>query len=238
MLNPQLDRAALAAEFKADDRILIRDVLVPEVAERLATQCHQQVPFEYAYVMDGKATVSTREELQAWDAAKTAEFQRKLFETAGGDGGFFYCNYMMRRAEANKENPALQLVHDSFLFLNSPELLQFIREVSGCQDVQSAEAQFTRFAPGQFQTRHRDDVPGRERRLVYSLDLTPQWRPDWGGLLQFYRDDGAPREAWTPGFNTLALFDVRHVHAVTYVTPFARRARLALSGWFRATPPA
>ncbi len=36
-----------------------------------------------------------------------------------------------------------------------------------------------------------------------------------------------------PAFNTMALFDIRHVHSVTYVTPFAKQPRLSLTGWFR-----
>jgi Rps23 Pro-64 3,4-dihydroxylase Tpa1-like proline 4-hydroxylase len=55
-------------------------------------------------------------------------------------------------------------------------------------------------------------------------------------LLQFYQDDGTPRDALTPSFNAMTLFDVKHVHAVTYVAPFASKPRLAISGWFRASP--
>jgi Rps23 Pro-64 3,4-dihydroxylase Tpa1-like proline 4-hydroxylase len=59
------------------------------------------------------------------------------------------------------------------------------------------------------------------------------WHPDWGGLLQFYQEDGTPEDAWSPGFNTLSLFDTSYIHSVTYVTPFAQAPRLSLSGWFR-----
>jgi len=34
----------------------------------------------------------------------------------------------------------------------------------------------------------------------------------------------------------LSLFDVRHVHSVTYVAPFAGAPRLSITGWFRAGP--
>jgi len=30
--------------------------------------------------------------------------------------------------------------------------------------------------------------------------------------------------------------DVRHVHSVTFVTPFSTQPRLSLTGWFREIP--
>jgi len=123
-----------------------------------------------------------------------------------------------------------------FVFMNSQEVLQLISEITGRTDLLSAESQFTRFTPGQFLTRHRDVAPEQERRLAYVLSLTKNWHPDWGGLLQFYQDDGTPRESWSPVFNSLTLFDIRHVHAVTYVAPYAGQPRLSLTGWFRAIP--
>jgi Rps23 Pro-64 3,4-dihydroxylase Tpa1-like proline 4-hydroxylase len=65
---------------------------------------------------------------------------------------------------------------------------------------------------GQYLTRHRDDIEGTTRRLAYVFGFTRRWHPDWGGLLQFYEDDGTPRDAWVPAFNRLSLFAIRHVH--------------------------
>jgi Rps23 Pro-64 3,4-dihydroxylase Tpa1-like proline 4-hydroxylase len=120
-------------------------------------------------------------------------------------------------------------------FLNTPEILGVVSKISGRDDLRSADGQVTAYTPGHYLTRHRDRIDGEERRLAYVLGFTREWHPDWGGLLQFYDDDGSPRDAWAPRFNSLALFDVRHVHAVTYVTPYARKPRLSLTGWFRST---
>ena len=113
-------------------------------------------------------------------------------------------------------------------------MLDFVKQVSGRNDVVSADAQYTRYSAGQYLTRHRDVVDRPPRRLAYVLGFTRNWHPDWGGLLQFYEDNGTPRDAWAPAFNRLVLFDVRHVHAVTYVAPFAGAARLSLTGWYYA----
>jgi SM-20-related protein len=33
----------------------------------------------------------------------------------------------------------------------------------------------------------------------------------------------------------MAIFDVRHIHSVTYVAPLAAKPRLSITGWFRAS---
>ena len=58
-----------------------------------------------------------------------------------------------------------------------------------------------------------------------------------GFATKFYTADGIPRDAWTPRGGSLALFDVRHVHSVTYVTPWAGVPRLSLTGWFSSHRP-
>ena len=68
------------------------------------------------------------------------------------------------------------------------------------------------------------------------ITLRSGWHPDWGGWIKLYEDDGTPRDAWSPGLNVLSLFDVRHVHSVTYVAPYAKAPRLSVTGWFLATP--
>ena len=100
--------------------------------------------------------------------------------------------------------------------------------------VTSASAQATRYRPGHYLTRHRDDPEGETRRLAYVLSLSADWHPDHGGLLMFFADDGTPRDVWVPQAGTLSLFSVRHVHSVSVVAPFAPRPRLSVTGWFSA----
>ncbi len=236
MLNPALDRQALAEEFKIDDRILILDVLRPNVAEKIHSLCLTEVPFEFVFVQNGKNRVMPAQKMAAMSRKEQRELQRELFEAASIGEGFLYCGYMMSRANFEASNDKLRFLHQVFEYLNSAEMLKFVCDLSGRNDLLSADAQFTRYTGGQYLTRHRDVVSGRERKLAYVLGLSKGWHPDWGGLLQFYRDDGTPRDAWNPTFNSLVLFDVRHVHAVTYVAPDALAPRLSLAGWFRAVP--
>jgi Rps23 Pro-64 3,4-dihydroxylase Tpa1-like proline 4-hydroxylase len=128
------------------------------------------------------------------------------------------------------------IIQQCVQWLNSTETLNTIKQITGENDIVAASAQATRYYPGHFLTLHNDLHETEQRRVAYVLNLTPDWHPDWGGLLQFYKQDGTPRDAWTPLFNSLVLFDVNHVHAVTYVAPCAFKPRLSITGWFRATP--
>jgi Rps23 Pro-64 3,4-dihydroxylase Tpa1-like proline 4-hydroxylase len=111
-------------------------------------------------------------------------------------------------------------------------MLSLISRISGRTDINSADAHFTRYTPGQYLTRHTDNIASEGRRIAYVMSFTKDWHPDWGGLLHFYEPNGLPRDCWAPVFNSLNLFDVRHTHSVSYVTPFARNPRLSLTGWF------
>ena len=130
------------------------------------------------------------------------------------------------------DNERLSIVHDVFDYLNSPDVFSLIEGITGHKALTYADAQYTSYSFGHFLTRHNDDVGEEGRRVAYVLGLSKDWHPDWGGLLHFFEEDGAPRDFWIPKFNTLSLFDVRHVHSVSYVTPFAQEPRLSLTGWF------
>jgi SM-20-related protein len=66
------------------------------------------------------------------------------------------------------------------------------------------------------------------------LNLTHQWRADWGGILNFLDADGHVAEGYVPAFNALNLFRVPQRHNVSYVAPFAMNGRYSITGWLRA----
>lgn len=237
MLNPALDRKALAKEFRRDQRIRIRSVLRPEVADRIRLACAEKVPFDYVYFAGDAVRVVGERDMASMAASSKAQLSQELMKNATRGIGYLYCGYVMNESRANAGGD-LAFLYEVFEYLNSPELLGFIAEVTGRDDLVRADAQYTRYSAGQYLTRHRDVIEGKARRLAYVFGFTRNWHPDWGGLLQFYEDDGTPRDAWAPEFNCLSLFDIRHVHSVSYVTPFAGEARLSLTGWFYAEEPA
>lgn len=229
--NTGVDIDAVAKEYAIDKRARIFDVLDLEAAGDLVMYIHGNVPFEVAYVLNGEFKSSNIDELRAMPKAQLDGIMRQIHTDANKGVGFYY-----GRHKVNSKAIADNQVQQAFEFLNSPATLEAIKKISGFDDIVACSAQVTRYHPGNFLTRHNDVNESEERRVAYVLNLTPDWHPDWGGLLQFYQPDGTPRDAWAPTFNSMSLFDVNHVHSVTYVAPYANKPRLSITGWFRAKP--
>ena len=232
MLNPNLDIDALASEYALDDRLRIGNLLAPAFAERLHAACRDDVPYEYICHVDGKNVVIPDDELRQMSRDEQNELERQMIDEASKGVGFFYSGYQMVRAQTDADDPKLAFLHSMFDFVNSKELLSVIATITGQPGLVCADAHYTRYTQGQYLTRHKDDITREGRRIAYVMGFSKNWHPDWGGLLHFFEDDGTPRDFWIPTFNSLVLFDVRHVHSVSYVTPFAKEQRLSLTGWF------
>ena len=232
MLSPHLDVEQLAAQYRRDSRIRIKDVLQPEIAAELRELYLEHVPFDYVMAIGGHNRTLSEAEMKAMGNTAQRELYGQLMSEAAQGLGFLYNGYHLAdgRAAGVPELAPLQAIYD---YINGDEMLNFIRRLTGETGVVGADGQATRYTAGHFLTRHRDDPANEQRRMAYVFSFSDNWHPDWGGLLQFFEEDGTPRDAWAPSFNSLSLFDVRHIHSVTYVTPFAREPRLSLTGWFR-----
>ena len=237
MINPNLDIETLAKEFTTEKRIMVHNFMQQDIAERMRNTCINDVPFSTHYVIDDKYQSKTQQEMANLSQQEARVINSKVSSAATKGIGFLYEGYLKSRTNAGQNtqsNVELQFLHKVFDYLSSEDVLTTIKIITGNQDITGAETQYTRFTPGHFLTRHLDVIAGSGRRYAFVLGLTKGWHPDWGGLLQFYEKDGTPRDAWTPQFNVLSIFDVSHIHSVTYVTPYAAEPRLSLTGWFVA----
>ncbi|MCQ8847651.1 2OG-Fe(II) oxygenase [Alteromonas stellipolaris] len=227
-MNKTLDREAIKEEFNQDRKIRVKNFLDVDYASNLLLSLNNKVKFEMALVRNGTYDSITESAWKSMDMDARKKVNDEVMNNAAEGVGFVYGRHLVTSKESD---PTMLKFHD---WLNSESVLQWAREISGFEDISSASVQATRYTPGQFLTRHQDVVEREGRRLAYVINLAPKWHPDWGGLLQFFEPDGTTTESWSPEFNTLSLFDVKHIHSVTYVTPFAKQPRYALTGWFKA----
>ena len=119
-------------------------------------------------------------------------------------------------------------------FLNGPDFLGLMRQVTGLEAIAFADAQATLYRSGNFLTAHDDEVAGTNRLAAYVMSFTEAWRPEWGGLLEFIDDDNRIAAGFMPDFNSLRLFRIPMSHHVSMVTPFAGVGRYSITGWLRA----
>lgn len=234
-VNPGLDRKGLAREFRKNRRIQVRDVLTAESAGTLRRVLERETPWGLAWraAEDGPHGVR-RDRLAALAPGEREEIQRKIVAAMQSrDYAFLYMQYNLVEAYLGKWDPGA--VHDLILeHINDEPFLDLVRAVTGFPDLVKADGQATFYAPNHFLAVHDDSHMAEGWRVAYVLNLAPDdWRPEWGGYLLFYDEEGDVIQGFRPRFNALNLFQVPQRHSVSYVAPFAPAGRFAITGWFR-----
>ena len=145
---------------------------------------------------------------------------------------FFYKTFSMSAEEQQGRRDA----HPLFTvldFMNAPACMDVIRRVSGRPDIAVADGNASCYGPMSFLADH-DDSKGDEVRIAaYVLNLTPTWKPSWGGHLQFFDEAGNISCGLMPSWNTLNMFLVPARHAVGQVASYAGSMRYSIQGWFK-----
>ena len=233
-IDPTLKPSSMTAAFKQFGRIHIPGFLKPPGAEML----HRALAAEKLWLcstMGGGQTIDVPvEQLEAFPPDQAMRFVQLAHAEARDGFHYMFDNLRISEMAEKKQllNPAYAAAH---AFLNSPAFLDFVRVLTGDPRTNYVDAQATRYDRGHYLTQHDDSVEGKGRLYAYVLNLTPHWRADWGGLLNFIDADGHVAEAYTPAWNALNLFRVPQVHAVSCVAPFAGAPRLSITGWVRHT---
>lgn len=231
-LNPALDRRGLAAEFARSRRLQIRDLLTEQTARTIHRILSRETPWGIAWKAgdDGPHAVR-REAIPTTDVRAIPDKLSKAMR--GEDYAFAYGQYSLLNAYLEKWAPGSP--HELILeHLNDAPFLDLMREVTGIPELLKADAQATLFAPGQFLALHSDSHVADGWRIAYVMNFCAEaWRPDWGGYLNFYDEEGDVLVGYKPRFNALNIFAVPQLHNVTYVPAFAPAARYAITGWLR-----
>lgn len=231
-LNCEALEAECASVFSRTGRVHIPAALEPDAAMEL----HEALRDHAGYALVVNSGEKTYDFSPIARAEGGPDFERKLAEIAATNGrdGFQYIFESVRLSEDGEDYPGEHaLFHDITRFLNSPRFLQFARHVTGDDEIVLTDAQATRYRPGHFLTAHDDRNDVKSRRAAFVLNLTPSWKADWGGLLNFIDADGHIAEGYTPAWNALNLFRVPQLHHVSYVNPMAGADRLSITGWLR-----
>lgn len=234
-LNPAIDVAAMAQRFAVDRRVQVRDLLTPGAADALHDVLVRQTPWGLGWKAgeDGPHNIDAQS-LARMTPAQRGDIGGRIHKAMQGqDYAFSYARYPILDAYLGKWNP--DGPHDILLeHMNDQPFLDLIRAICDMPDLVKADAQATLYAPNQFLPLHIDAHAAEGWRIAYVLSMCKEeWRPDWGGYLQFFDDDGDVIAGYRPRFNALSLFAVPAPHAVSYVPPFAPVGRFSITGWFR-----
>lgn len=229
-ISDAVDADSLATILQKDRRIQIRDFLHRDSAEALLKAIQSNQTWYLAYNENGRGVEIPLAEVQASPPQVRQQLFAQINATAANQFQYCFLQYAISDEINRGANPGhgLHAVHD---FYNSEVWLDFMRKMTGVEEITHGDTLCSNYSAGHFLTVHDDKHERRDRVAAYVLSLTQDWQPDWGGHLAFLDDDGNIEQAFMPAFNTLNIFLVPQNHSVQQVATFAKGSRLSLTGW-------
>jgi len=169
-------------------------------------------------------------QLQALTREQQQQFMNGIYARARSQFQYVFFQYYISQAIELKEQPGHPM-HQFHEFMNSEEILNVMRTLTGEVRICRADCYASNYCPGHFLTAHDDKHENHDRVAAYVFSMTKIWDKNWGGHLAFFDDDGNISKALIPSFNTLNIFLVPQMHAVQLVSPFAGANRTSYLGW-------
>ena len=234
-LNPRLDPRDYAQAYARDGMVQVADLLAPESAEWLALALEHDTPWNLSLKTPSGGALVSPEEMAAQGREVLGARARDALEEARNGFSFIYLAYPIITAFLEGKEPG-HATHALAQFFNDTPFIAFAKAVTGEDTVTKIDAQATWYRPGDFLTQHNDTGVG-ERRAAYTLGLTRDWRPDWGGQLLFHDAAGDIERGFKPGFNQWTVFKTPRMHSVAPVAAYATGKRRSITGWLRDDPP-
>lgn len=231
MISNEIDIEHWRHALAQRSRIQIPGFLQPAAADALARELAEAVPWQMAERSEGESRTPPRGACP--DDAEFARLLQRGYARAADSYQFAYDSYMLVKAAMEGWDPDL-LVHGVLRFFNTPQFIEFARHLADDPAITHATAQCTRYRPGHYLLPHEDLDVSEGRRYAFVVNLGRDWRPDWGGQLQFLDAGDAVVDTFLPRWNSLSLFRVPQRHQVTLVAPWAARPRHAITGWWLA----
>lgn len=231
------DAADIREAFKAEGWAQAFDFLEPEAVDAVAALIDAHADWRVTYNAGHDAYQATRDEWEAAGEAARAALVAQIHKRA--QRGFQYLFEHMPVSEIVRKGEDAGPLGALHVWFNQPAFLGRLQEMTGVDLGARAhvDVYVTRYGPGHFLTDHDDAFSKADRHAAYVLNLTPTWRPDWGGQLALINERGDITRGLTPSFNTLNFFRVPQPHAVMPVAPYAGARRVSISGWLRGDGP-
>lgn len=234
-LSQSHDLGALSRDYAVKNRLQIRDFFDESTAEEI----HQRLLAMNWWLTfnEGEKVNQLRpEQLAQLQQQEAMQIQQKVYQGAQAGYQFLYNYYPLFSAYFSPQVEDMPLF-PVYEFINSPGFLDFIRKLTGLDDIRWADAHATLYRAGHFLKFHTDEKPTDKRRAAYVLNFTKDWGRDWGGLLQFWDKKYDVEQAYRPIFNGLNIFTVPADHSVSVVAPYCPGLRFSITGWMRADDP-
>jgi SM-20-related protein len=227
-----IDGEEMSATFRSNRRLHIKEFLGKTAAEALYRHLDGHVDWSTFLTANGRmyeAPASVRRKYESEQEQALIDLAHRSARKRGM--GYAYDASQRRTATSRSRDPSLL---DRFAaFVNSGEFTDVIRRISGIDKIASIAIQAVRLRPGHFMTFHDALLSGDKQgscRAAFSYNLTPEWKAEWGGLLEFRSGEGHLVEAYAPCFNCLDVFAIPQGRWLSVVSPFAGGPSYSVTG--------
>jgi len=119
-----------------------------------------------------------------------------------------------------------------FNFLLSDKFINDIMKITGKNLTELNEVFISKYEKNCFLDIHEDKNKGT---IAFVINLTKDWRVDYGGNLHFLDNEGKVNRTYIPSFNNLIIFEVsdKSKHFVSSINNFVKNKRYCITGWYK-----
>lgn len=227
------NKAQMAKQYREKGFVKVQDALTESTLNTLHEFIASQEQWNLVFNHQGSHQDLNNLEVVNWSLSKKKDLENIIFQQASNDFQYFYETIPIYDIFHKNMLPG-HFFNDIVLFLNTDETLDFFREILDAPEITFMDAQITRFSAGHFLNTHNDDVANKNRVAALVINLTENWRADWGGALHLLDDEKQIKQSFLPSFNEINIFKVPLDHYVGYVSPFAQNSRLSITCWLRS----
>ena len=219
-----LKKNELKEKFQLTKKVQIQEILMNEVAELLLKYAQTQKNWILASGYDSMKYEKMVNKVNE----KANENQIRNIQNKFKNDQF---SYVFHRTMNNNQPSFLEF--NLRKHMSSNEFINFLNEITNLNLTKLNTLFLSKYKGGNFLSPHCDKGNGR---LAFVLNLTKNWKPQYGGILHFLNNEKTEIvQSYNPIFNNLMLFEVPEngiPHFVSHVVPYIKQERYAITGWY------
>lgn len=226
-LNDGLDLKALAAKFKKAGRVRVKDALDGKSADNLSDTIEKMAIWRSTFLQGDTERQISGKDTRSMTDRRQRDMLEKIYLQARD--GYQYMRYECP-TDVIPDAKDPKALTDADSFFKSDGFRDVLRKIAGAKDGEIENVHARWLQREQFMTDSALATSLPDCKLWFSLDVARNWRPHWGGQLNFIDDNDEIEEVWSPVFNSLSLYAGGTRHAISYVTPFHNAFCLSICG--------
>lgn len=227
VINFNLDNEKIKEEFKKNRKVVIKNFLDINFAKKLYNFI-VKLPNKFWFYNCGiRNTRYTGRDTPNNLKKNNDNVKEAKKSFSKNEFSFYFLRTMeKRKKEISKFEVILRNTLNSKLFLS---MISYFTDI---KITQLNQLFLSKYWKGCFLAPHSDIGNGR---IAYVLNLSVNWKPQYGGILHFLNKDRTKiTESFVPEFNSLILFEVPEEgipHFVSHIASDCKKKRYAITGW-------